>query len=1318
MSEEKRKNENDNNNIATEEKVSWLSSNLHRMMIGVSVVWVAIVLIYITQFFGWSNLFLMMPDEFGIFLAGISLPLPIIWLVMAFIDRELSFKQEAKFLRAYMNQLVYPEEGSAETAKAMADAIRSQVVELQEVTKLAMEQTETIKKELGGRVDDFANLVQVLDDYSTKSIVELTNGVRTLTSSFDGVTDKAFQTTKDLNQCMGEFSEVAGQLQDDISEIIQKLIPGVQEMKKSADTIQNVAEASTQRILAANEDLKNYSTISEDNFNQVIVKLQNQGQYLEEISEKAINSSQNVGEKVKAITLDIDNILKSQTLRVNEYAESLDENIREVYKKFAEHGESLGGEVDKIIARSNVIEESISIQVNELKSVAEEITGALDTIETTLTAQFNNLDNRSDSAVESIQKAVAVFENNAEKMQNIADAATQQTISCSDNIEMQHNRIKELATDVFESLNGLNLRFEDNVGKIKQSSQEIMEQFVVLRDSLNEQNDKLSESSNFAVTQSRVAETALQQQNKYINNSISRIEETKSELKRQIDELSSAAAVIAGEANDAIERLKAQLAESIQVSTDVVNRTNEINAGLAHGAEMFAESAENTLAKVSGLEDVIAAQNGKFNLIISNVDEKTVQISESLAKHAELVEKATANSGTTFNEILSAFESQSTLLNSVAENTVGYVSDVVQALDEKAENINLLFKHQQSEFLDVCNKISAHTDALSASLKGQIVAIEESSDRVFAKMDSMEADISARAAGVADKSMQSIERLDEVDKAISERSQKLEDSINDVFGKISKVADDFTLSLNGFSGLLKDMRNNTDAATSSILLNADKLKTANNGFNKDVKELIGQIDGHLHGLDDVATRLHDQANNLENSFVRHSDLLNDALNNVAAQSRLGEASISKQHKYMQDVVVEVEAQMKQLSDKINTDMDGLYEKAGKLSYELNALSDRVLKAGDDVDKVTQGSIKNIEKVHNSMGQCSEDLLQAADTTTAKMGQVMKDYEQYLSGFNTVTAEASTSVIEMNDLIASQNDKMLRISQDTRALVDYFNGILKDASEHLTEKSNFAHEKVQGLGEDLKALSLQLENAANMSSKYFEKSGDKLRAAIMEITANAERISGELKKSGEAFMLQSNQITIATDETLAKVNAVMSDVRNSIDEFNSKGGEIVANTGNFNGVLQKQIELLDIGAKKASKDLLDIEKRYRDAKVDNFLKNASGIIEKLENLSVDINAVFNADAQEKLWQKYYEGDTDAFVRYLAKNMTRKQVVAIKDEYEKNSDFRKNVNAYMSEFENLIKSARACEKSSVLLSVMSGADIGKIYYVIARALDKLN
>ena len=220
--------------VEIEEKESWLNNNLHKLMIGVSMVWFAIVLIYITQFFGWSNLFLMMPDEFGGFLAGVTLPLAIIWVVMAYIDRGSSFKQEAKFLRAYMNQLVYPEDGAPQTAKAMADAIRSQVVELQQVSKLAHEQTSKIKDAIKENVDDFAKLVETLDNYSSKTIVELSDGVKFLMANFESILNKAENSSQSLAKINQDFIQGGNGIQSTLNELFANMKPQLNELKETA----------------------------------------------------------------------------------------------------------------------------------------------------------------------------------------------------------------------------------------------------------------------------------------------------------------------------------------------------------------------------------------------------------------------------------------------------------------------------------------------------------------------------------------------------------------------------------------------------------------------------------------------------------------------------------------------------------------------------------------------------------------------------------------------------------------------------------------------------------------------------------------------------------------------------------------------------------------------------------------------------------------------------------------------------------------------------------------------------------------------------
>ena len=284
--------------IIIDSQNSWLNNNLYRLMIWISAAWGAIVLFYITQFFGWSNLFLMMPDEFGGFLAGVTLPLAIIWIVVAYIDRGTSFKNEARFLRAYMNQLVYPEDGGAQTAKALADGIRAQVVEMQEATKLAMEQSANIKTELSARVEDFSKLVAVLDNYSSKTIVELANTVKDLSQSFDNINSKALQSTQTFQQYSKDFSSSFASLQKDSDALIHNILPNINEIKYSVELLQEVSSKSSQELIKTNEAVLKIAERSNNSIAQAADILSLQAGRIEGISQQAVKDCDNIRQTI------------------------------------------------------------------------------------------------------------------------------------------------------------------------------------------------------------------------------------------------------------------------------------------------------------------------------------------------------------------------------------------------------------------------------------------------------------------------------------------------------------------------------------------------------------------------------------------------------------------------------------------------------------------------------------------------------------------------------------------------------------------------------------------------------------------------------------------------------------------------------------------------------------------------------------------------------------------------------------------------------------------------------------------------------------
>jgi signal transduction protein with GAF and PtsI domain len=156
---------------------------------------------------------------------------------------------------------------------------------------------------------------------------------------------------------------------------------------------------------------------------------------------------------------------------------------------------------------------------------------------------------------------------------------------------------------------------------------------------------------------------------------------------------------------------------------------------------------------------------------------------------------------------------------------------------------------------------------------------------------------------------------------------------------------------------------------------------------------------------------------------------------------------------------------------------------------------------------------------------------------------------------------------------------------------------------------------------------------------------------------------------------------------------------------------------YNGLVNRQLEDLSESRRQTEQAFEQLRQKYTERNMTNFIDGSSVLIQNLSNLSIDINHIFNDDQDETLWKKFYSGDYQAFARHIVKNMTRKQIVRLRDEYEKNEDFRQMADRYLSEFETLLQSAKSSERPQVMMALLSGSDLGKVYYIMARALDRL-
>jgi hypothetical protein len=108
---------------------------------------------------------------------------------------------------------------------------------------------------------------------------------------------------------------------------------------------------------------------------------------------------------------------------------------------------------------------------------------------------------------------------------------------------------------------------------------------------------------------------------------------------------------------------------------------------------------------------------------------------------------------------------------------------------------------------------------------------------------------------------------------------------------------------------------------------------------------------------------------------------------------------------------------------------------------------------------------------------------------------------------------------------------------------------------------------------------------------------------------------------------------------------------------------------------------------------------------------------LTELAVDLGDLVTDNVDPALWRRWIQGDRTVFARQLAASIGPESVDRIAALYRDNQRFHDAADAYIGEFEELLKRTRSNDPDGLLVSSILTADTGKIYLAIAYALGRL-
>ena len=149
---------------------------------------------------------------------------------------------------------------------------------------------------------------------------------------------------------------------------------------------------------------------------------------------------------------------------------------------------------------------------------------------------------------------------------------------------------------------------------------------------------------------------------------------------------------------------------------------------------------------------------------------------------------------------------------------------------------------------------------------------------------------------------------------------------------------------------------------------------------------------------------------------------------------------------------------------------------------------------------------------------------------------------------------------------------------------------------------------------------------------------------------------------------------------------------------------------------KQVEIAAVGRQLRAGRRRGARGQEMSSRRQAFLRASRLVIEGLNSLAIDLSRTMQHDLSERILREFVNGDRGVFVRRLLRSNLGESANAVRQKFRDNSDFRRYVLDYLSQFERLRADALAADPENILSATILTSDVGKLYIVLSEMVGK--
>lgn len=403
--------------------------------------------------------------------------------------------------------------------------------------------------------------------------------------------------------------------------------------------------------------------------------------------------------------------------------------------------------------------------------------------------------------------------------------------------------------------------------------------------------------------------------------------------------------------------------------------------------------------------------------------------------------------------------------------------------------------------------------------------------------------------------------------------------------------------------------------------------------------------------------------------------------------------------------------------------DGLI---GDLQGALGGIEDRLARLHQQGVERSQMLAASI----SALGGSADAMTQALAAGDAMAGRAIETTEALLLALDSATREIDetlpAAVDRLDDRVVAAKAVVVAAKPELLALVtaaESTHEAIEAIAQVIAEQRGNVDSLTGTLLETLAtgrakadAMGQMVDEAADRANRFAEEAAPRLIEMLLRVRDTATQ-AAEHAREVLARVVPEAADALEKSGAAALRRAVDAGLDQQIAQIASTADAAVGAATQAAARLDQQLQAIH-ALTVAVDERIDTARTEREQhEQESFARRAALLIDSLNSSAIDITRNFATDVADSAWAAYLKGDRGVFTRRAVRllgDVEHREIAALYDEDEA---FRDQVNRYIHDFEAMLRTILAQRDGSPLGVTLLSSDMGKLYVVLAQAIERL-